>query len=295
MRWSHAVTAAVLGTGLVGSVAQASLTVSLVQVPISAAAKTADSALNNARSFDLMVTQSGGEKWNVSVLQFSLASGGGFTGSFYNTSPSSNIVVNNPPVGGENVGFDTAFTSPRYGQTSDGSHIDILGNSDYPSAAGAGATPSTGPQLMSVAWGDHQGTSDPAGDGTYKIARLTVTGNTGAYIDGYSAGNINANNAQTFHNLYLPILGDTSGDGRVNITDLNNVENHFGSATSIGDTNADGNITIADLNAVENNFGLQLLPPPGSALGSLVPEPSCLALLGITGILLGRRGRRLGN
>ena len=72
MRWIHAVAAAVAATGLVTSVAKATLTVSLVPVPITAAAKSADSPnLDNARTYDLKVTQTG-EKWNVGGLQTTL-------------------------------------------------------------------------------------------------------------------------------------------------------------------------------------------------------------------------------
>ncbi len=78
-------------------------------------------------------------------------------------------------------------------------------------------------------------------------------------------------------------LGDTNGDGKVDLTDLNNVRNNFGS-TGLGDTNGDNNVDLTDLNNVRNNFGAQ-----GSAA---VPEPAtfCLALLGLP--FLVRRLRR---
>jgi hypothetical protein len=50
-------------------------------------------------------------------------------------------------------------------------------------------------------------------------------------------------------------LGDTNGDGVVNIDDLNNVRNNFGGA-GLGDTNGDGVVNIDDLNNVRNNFGV---------------------------------------
>jgi len=50
------------------------------------------------------------------------------------------------------------------------------------------------------------------------------------------------------------ILGDTDGNGTVDIADLNNVRNNFGGA-GLGDTNGDGVVDITDLNAVRNNFG----------------------------------------
>jgi ELWxxDGT repeat protein len=56
----------------------------------------------------------------------------------------------------------------------------------------------------------------------------------------------------------LPDLpGDTNGDGRVSLDDLNNVRNHFGQSGAgvIGDTNGDGVVNVDDLNNVLNNFG----------------------------------------
>ena len=50
------------------------------------------------------------------------------------------------------------------------------------------------------------------------------------------------------------ILGDTNGDGVVDIVDLNNVRNNFGEG-GLGDTNQDGNVDITDLNNVRNHFG----------------------------------------
>jgi hypothetical protein len=50
------------------------------------------------------------------------------------------------------------------------------------------------------------------------------------------------------------VLGDTDGDGDVDLEDLNNVRNHFGGQGQ-GDADGDGDVDLADLNAVRNNFG----------------------------------------
>jgi len=264
-------------------------------VNISAAARTADPTLNNSRTFDLQVTQSGGEKWNVSVLQFSLASSGGLSGNFYTPAGHSNIRSNSVIAGSENLQYDTAFSTPQWGLLNDASHIDILGNSDYPNNAGAGTTPTVGPGSISVAWGDHQGTSVPAADGTYTVARLTVTGNTGAFLNGYSASNLNANDKQVFSNVYLPISGDVNLDGLANQLDLNAVIGKFGTSGTYvqGDANEDGLINQLDLNLVIGNFGRGIGAPPGASLGSLVPEPaSAFIMLGGLGLAFRRRSRR---
>jgi hypothetical protein len=79
-------------------------------------------------------------------------------------------------------------------------------------------------------------------------------------------------------------VGDTNGDGKVNLDDLNNVRNNFGGA-GLGDTDGDNDVDLDDLNNVRNNFG---------AGGSQsVPEPQAAALLALGAIALGVwRGRR---
>ena len=48
---------------------------------------------------------------------------------------------------------------------------------------------------------------------------------------------------------------DVTGDGAVDLADLNLVLGNFGQATSDGDTNGDGGVDLADLNAVLGAFG----------------------------------------
>jgi len=292
MRWIHAVAAAVAATGLATSVAKATLTVSLVPIPITPQAAAADPTLNSstARAFDLRVTQTG-ERWNVTTMQLTLASTGGLSGSFYQ-SPAPLISH------GAHV-FQTSFnnTTPQFYDTSwnvsmnDSARTDILGDSDYP-AAGSGTTAVQTSTNVSVAWGDHNGDTNNTATtgGSFSIGRITVLGNTGSYFSGYVAGNVNLNQKQTFTNLYLPILGDTDNNGVVDLGDLNNVRNNFGGG-GLGDTNGDGVIDLGDLNNLRNNFGNSLAPPPGSALGALVPEPTSLAVLGLLGGAFGLRRR----
>ena len=88
---------------------------------------------------------------------------------------------------------------------------------------------------------------------------------------------------------FVPVLpGDTNGDGRVGIDDLNNVRNNFGTAGArvLGDTNGDRVVNIDDLNAVRNNFG--------AVAASAVPEPGSYALLiAAAGCTCWRSRRRL--
>ncbi|MDZ4782820.1 MAG: choice-of-anchor Q domain-containing protein [Planctomycetia bacterium] len=62
------------------------------------------------------------------------------------------------------------------------------------------------------------------------------------------------------------VLGDTDNDCDVDITDLNNVRNNFGSngLGILGDTDGDGDVDITDLNNVRNNFGSICVVTPGA-------------------------------
>jgi len=90
----------------------------------------------------------------------------------------------------------------------------------------------------------------------------------------------------------MRIEGDTNWDGVVDVDDLNNVRNNFGTTGSVdgsltGDAwPFDGRVDIDDLNAVRNNFGRGPAP---------VPEPHGLVialwLLAAAGTITGRRRR----
>ena len=62
---------------------------------------------------------------------------------------------------------------------------------------------------------------------------------------------------------WMAVEGDGNRDGSINLEDLNNVRNSFGSiGTNLsGDGNQDGIIDLKDLNDVRNKFGY-ILPPP---------------------------------
>ncbi len=77
--------------------------------------------------------------------------------------------------------------------------------------------------------------------------------------------------------------GDTNGDGRVDLVDLNNVRNNFG-GIGLGDANSDGAVDLQDLNAVRNNFGA-VGPRP-------VPEPATWHLAGVCLLLCAACMRR---
>jgi hypothetical protein len=73
--------------------------------------------------------------------------------------------------------------------------------------------------------------------------------------------------------------GDTDRDGDIDLTDLGNVKNGFGSTNplALGDTNGDSLIDIVDLNNVKNNFGAAIR-------AVAIPEPASLVI--VTGMML---------
>ncbi len=95
------------------------------------------------------------------------------------------------------------------------------------------------------------------------------------------------------------LLGDSNGDGKVDLTDLSTVLNNFGSTTALWSTgNFDGASTIdlTDLSDVLNNFGSSV---PNASVGGVatpalseVPEPASLGLLSVGLLPLLKRRRR---
>lgn len=92
----------------------------------------------------------------------------------------------------------------------------------------------------------------------------------------------------------VPIVGDLDGDGYVGLGDIDIVLgnwNQFVTAGDLlaGDPSNDGFVGLEDLDIILGNWNAGT-PPSLSGLGSLVPEPTTLVLLGIgCGVLLRRR------
>src|SRR5581483_2596830 len=117
MRWVHALGAAVAATTLVGSTVKAVLSMSLVQVPVPGSVASQISS-SPVRTYQLQVTQTASEKFNVANLQLTLASGSGLSGYLY-ASPNTVGGVN-PNVTGDSSTVDpysTYVTTPAFEQT----------------------------------------------------------------------------------------------------------------------------------------------------------------------------------
>ena len=106
MRWVHALGAAVAATTLVGTTAKAVLSVGLVSVPVNATAAATIGGGQTVRTFDLQVTQTGTEKFNVANLQLTLASAGGLSGYLYASPNHNNTTGIDPNVTGNSNTFE---------------------------------------------------------------------------------------------------------------------------------------------------------------------------------------------
>jgi len=330
MRWVHALGAAVAATTLVGSVAQATLSVNLVQVPVNS---TAGATIGSpARTYQLKVTQSAGEKFNVANLQVTL--GGSGNGYFYAAPNHDNTLARNSNINNAYAAtdpnfYDTMVSTPQFDVTPTGSsqaaNLNVTGSADWPVGPGT-ATPvvpttagntNAGNQSMNIVWGDqagNQATTATDGSTSYLIAQFTVVGAKGGFLRGYSGGTA-ASNTPIYFNpsnatgalatalaglnggnggaIYLPILGDLDKDGVVGLSDINLVKANAGTTNAAGDVDGDGVVGLSDINLVKANAGNSIsAPAAGGALGSLVPEPASMGLLAGLGALFAGRRRK---
>jgi len=185
--------ASAVGAVITGSAAFGSVTVvGLVEVPITAAAKTDDPALANYRSFDLKVSISAGDHWASSDVQANAVASSKFyaadntNGGYTPAYQKSNL------TGARQLEFDTAVIAPILS----GSRVNILGSSSrkqpapdqtpiFPSNGHnwqVDTDPNTGDpifaaannqRVVDVSWGDVSASTSTA-TGVQSIARFTV-------------------------------------------------------------------------------------------------------------------------
>lgn len=124
-----------------------------------------------------------------------------------------------------------------------------------------------------------------------------VSGNTDFGID-QNLQPIPAN--VTNGNLIVTYSGDANLDGSVGFDDLVILARDYGKSATFaqGDFNGDGTVGFDDLVILARNYGksVNANPPPPAVTANLqaavVPEPTCLGLLGVAVALLRRRRMR---
>lgn len=130
----------------------------------------------------------------------------------------------------------------------------------------------------------------PVGKVMSSIEGLFITGCTGQLTEVWY-DNINVSIVPG--GVVANIMGDANHDGTVNTLDFTELANHFNQTTTLvwangdvtADFNGDGIINALDFNAISTNFGATA----GQALGSVVPEPASLGVLGIMSLVAVRR------
>ena len=146
---------------------------------------------------------------------------------------------------------------------------------------------------------------DYSNGGTDPLATVRPILATG-YSNNFATGQIKSSTATTNKGLGFSddtansrlsvaytYFGDANLDGVVSTSDFAAMALHFGASTqkwTDGDFNYDGVVNALDFNAIATNFGSPVLTAP-PALGTLVPEPASLMLLGLSASFLGRRRR----
>jgi len=312
MRLRHCLAAAVAGIGFV-SAAHATLSVSLVEVPLAPGAKTDDAQLstvnNYPRSFQLKATQGAGEHWTFGSINMALVGGHFYVPTTGDADVSQANAWNT--VGARHLQNDTYVTTPDAFANVGGAQTTVLGKSDYPvNQTGTAVMPRAagGQNTIDITWGDIQANTSTKGDGTYTIASITVMGNGRGTIVGHIGGTQHnftdttyGSNVQDGSNpFYIPLPMDFNNDGSSDTQDIPFILQLLGGQTYTGnnnplfagDLNGDNSVDSQDIPSYLSILsGAGATPAEMASLGALVPEPSTIGILAACGMGMIRRRR----
>jgi hypothetical protein len=199
----------------------------VVEVPISSEAIADDPTLAGAKCYDLQVVITDNDDWTASGVVVSV------DGMFYQhgiadaDTPQSNFWSAMPSLEYDSFFCTRDFTSPGFAEGPFNSDDEIV-----------------------ASWFDTVNT----GNGTYTIARFTVTSGTTLHIEGDSTANHTG--GQLHHyvfdvdlNMGTPCPGDLNGDGLRDLSDLGILLASF-EVDDGGDIDGDGDTDLADLGSL---------------------------------------------
>jgi hypothetical protein len=203
------------------------LSFSLVEVPISGDAISDDPALGNAQTFDLQVNVTSADDWTAAEVTAAI------DGTFYQH-PVADADTPQPT-------FWAAFPSLEYDS--------FFSGRDF-AAPGFAEGPFNTDSQIEASWFDTVDT----GNGTYTLARFTVTSGTTLTVNGNATGKNTGGILQPFGfsvdiDLTPPCEGDLNGDGQRDLADLGILLASF-EVDDGGDINGDGVTDLADLGAL---------------------------------------------
>ncbi|HEB60694.1 MAG TPA: hypothetical protein ENJ06_02615 [Phycisphaeraceae bacterium] len=196
----------------------------VVEVPISAAAIADDPTLAAAQTFDLQVIMTQGDDWTSTDVTATI------DGSFY-----------------QHPTFDESVPQPAFWPTFPSLEFDSFFSARDFAAPGFASGPDVTNNSMSAIWFDTENT----GEGTYTIARFTVTSGTMLSMSGTSTARSTAGELHAF-SFDVPVdipsscPGDFNGDGQRDQADLGILLSAYG-VDAGGDTDGDGDTDQADL------------------------------------------------
>jgi hypothetical protein len=240
---------------------------------------TGSSTLNVGNQFSMgsaFQATSFGQPEDIAFEYTSPGSGEIITGVVEYIGPHNNLVLTVDPTSGEAVLQNpSSFSADIDGyiiSSPSGSLLPADGQWNSFQDQGEGAWEEASPTTFNLSELNPTGATTFGSGSLFNLGTLFDTGGSQDLgLEFHLAGGGILNGVVEFGDLpMMGVLGDTDGDGDVDIDDLNNVRNQFG-GMGLGDTDGDNDVDIDDLNNVRNNFGA-MSPAP-------VPEPAAFLLL----------------